>query len=291
MRFYVLMQRVAWPQSYRGKIFAICFVATHVPLIALVAWFLGRGNLVDNLAILIVVLVATLVGTAGAFAGLAGMLAPIHGATRALDAYADSRQRPDLPATFRDAAGRLMASVQTTIMQLDRSLETLESLSVTDPLTGLYNRRWLDERGERAAADARRDKRRFSVLVIDVDRFKTFNDEHGHAVGDQVLILVADAIREGVRVGGHGVRLGGDEFCVLLPDADRTSAEATARRIRLATELSVESFIAAGAGAVTLSIGVATQGAETRSLGDLLATADAQLLRAKRNGRHELTAR
>ena len=291
MRFYALMQRVGWPRSYRGKILAICFLGTHVPLIALIAWLLSRGNVTDDLGIVLVVLVATLVGTAGALLGLAAMLAPISRATGALNAYAERRQRPDLPSNYCDSAGRLMASVQTTIMQLERSLESLENLSVTDPLTGLYNRRWLDERGERAVSDAHRDRRHFSLLVIDVDRFKTFNDEHGHAVGDQVLILVADAIREGMRGGGYGVRLGGDEFCVLLPDADREQAEATARRIRLATELGVENFIAAGSGAVTLSIGLATQGAEDRSFDGLFARADEQLLTAKRKGRNRVSTR
>lgn len=290
MRFYALMQRVAWPLSYRGKILAICFVGTHVPLIALLAWLIGEGRVEDDLVDILIVLVATLVGTAGALLGLAAMLAPILRATEALDAYAGTRQRPDLPTTHVDAAGRLMASVQTTIMQLDRTIETLESLSVTDPLTGLYNRRWLDDRGERLVSEARRERRSLSLLVIDVDRFKTFNDEHGHAVGDQVLILVADAIREGVRPGDHGVRLGGDEFCVLLPDADLEAAEAAARRIRLATQLGVENFIV-GSGAVTLSMGLAALGPGDRTFDGLFARADEQLLTSKRKGRNRLSAR
>ncbi|NDW05840.1 GGDEF domain-containing protein [Jiella pacifica] len=289
MRFYAFMQWVGWPRSYRGKILAICFVGTHVPLIALIAWLIGKGRIEDNLAEILVVLVATLVGTAGALLGLAAMLSPILRATEALDAYAGMRRRPDLPTIHGDAAGRLMASVQTTIMQLDRTIETLESLSVTDPLTGLYNRRWLDDRGERMVSEARREKRPLSLLVIDVDRFKTFNDEHGHAVGDQVLILVADAIREGSGSGGHGVRLGGDEFCVLLPEADREAAAAAGRRIRLATELGVESFIAASA-EVTLSMGLATLGPGDRTFDGLFARADEQLLTSKRKGRNRLSA-
>lgn len=291
MRFYALMQRVGWPRSYRGKIFAICFVGTHIPLIALIAWLLGQGSVGDDLVVLLVVLVATLVGTAGSLAGIAAMLAPVYGAAEALGAYSGRRQRPDLPSGYRDAAGRLMASVQTTIIQLDRTIETLEALSVTDPLTGLYNRRWLEECGDRAISDARRERRAFSLLVIDVDRFKSFNDEYGHATGDRVLILVADAIREGIRAGDDGVRLGGDEFCVLLPGADREGAEATARRIRFAIQLSVESFAPAGTGAVTLSIGLATLAPEDRTFEAVLARADEQLLTSKRKGRNRLSAR
>ncbi|MCE7027508.1 GGDEF domain-containing protein [Jiella avicenniae] len=287
MRFYAFMQRVGWPRSYRGKILAICFVGTHVPLIALIAWLIGTGPVEGGLAEILVVLAATLLGTAGALLGLSAMLSPILHATQTLDAYAETGRRPDLPTVHGDAAGRLMASVQMTLTQLDRTIETLESLSVTDPLTGLYNRRWLDDRGERIVAEARRERRPLSLLVIDVDRFKSFNDEHGHAVGDQVLILVADAIREGA--GGHGVRLGGDEFCVLLPDADRKTAEATARRIRLASELGVERFVAAFA-EVTLSMGLATLGPDDRTFDGLFSRADEQLLTAKRKGRNRLSA-
>lgn len=287
MRFYAFMQRVGWPRSYVGKTMAICFVGTHVPLIALVGWLIWDGHLGNDWGIVLVVLVATLIGTAGTLLGLAGMLMPILKARKALDVYARERVPPDLPTVYEDAAGQLMKSVQSTLMQLDRTLDTLESLSVTDPLTGLYNRRWIDDIGERTVAVARRQGRAFSMLVIDVDRFKSFNDNHGHALGDQVLILVADAIREGTRDGGQGVRQGGDEFCVLLSDCDREGAEAVAKRIRLATELGVEDFLRVEK--VTLSIGVATLRASDQTLHDLRRRADEQLLHAKRTGRDRLS--
>ncbi|MBP0616615.1 GGDEF domain-containing protein [Jiella mangrovi] len=288
MRFYAFMQRIGWPRSYLGKILTICFLGTHVPLITLAVWLVATQQFGDDLAIIVVVLMATLAGTAGALFGLYGMLVPILRATRALDLYARDRKEPELPTIYGDAAGRLMASVQRTILQLDRTIEKLESLSVTDPLTGLYNRRWIDDVGERTVAMARRKNRVVSLLVIDVDHFKVFNDQHGHSLGDQVLILVADAIRDGVRSAGEGVRLGGDEFCVLMPDVDRDAAEEIARRIRLATELGMETFL--DVGRVTLSIGVSSLQPEDMSLYDLQRRADEHLFNAKRSGRNRLSA-
>ncbi|MBO0903555.1 GGDEF domain-containing protein [Jiella sonneratiae] len=289
MPFYAFMQRIGWPRSYRGKILAICFLGTHVPLVALLVWLAGDGRLLENLPVLLVVLVATLIGTAATLAGLAAMLVPIRLATAALDDYGAERALPDLPTVHGDDAGRLMASVQATIAELDMTIATLEGLSVTDPLTGLYNRRWIDDRRERLISDARRERRPLALLVIDVDRFKSFNDEHGHSMGDQVLILVADAIRDGMRTGDHAVRLGGDEFCVLLPGADREMAEGVAQRIRLATELGVENFIDREAGSITLSMGLSLLQVEDRTFDDLVKRADRQLFQAKRSGRDRLS--
>ena len=282
------MQWIGWPQSFVGKTMAICFVGTHVPLIALVVWLAAQGRLGDDLPVLVLVLVATLVGTAGALLALYGMLAPILRTTAALEAYGRARVPPSLPTIYDDAAGQLMQSVQSTILQLDRTIVTLESLSVTDPLTGLYNRRWLDDVGERSVVDARRNARPLSLLWIDVDHFKAFNDNHGHSIGDQVLILVADAIREGVRASGQGVRVGGDEFCVFMADADQETAEAAARRIRLAIELGVNNFLRLAN--VTLSIGVATLGPDDTTFTDLQKRADENLFNAKRAGRDQASA-
>ncbi|ORE90265.1 GGDEF domain-containing protein [Aurantimonas sp. 22II-16-19i] len=287
MRFYAFMQRIGWPRSYIGKILAICFLGTHVPLIALVVWLLAQDRLVGDLGIVAVVLVATLAGTIGALLGLYAMLSPILAATGALDRYARERTPPNLPTIHGDAAGRLMTSVQTTLQQLDRTIDKLEALSVTDPLTGLYNRRWIDDVGERAVANARREKRRLSMLVIDVDHFKSFNDTHGHSLGDQVLILVADAIREAIGSHGQAVRLGGDEFCVLLPNAGRDEGEEAARRIRLAMELGIDNFL--GPETVTLSIGVSTLRGDDMSLHHLQRRADQQLFNAKRSGRNRMS--
>ncbi|MEX6506502.1 GGDEF domain-containing protein [Jiella sp. M17.18] len=283
---YIFMQRIGWPRSYVGKIIAICFVGTHVPLIALVGWTLSRGDFVSALPILGVALAATLVGTGLTIAGVAGMLQPIAATTEALDRYAAERQRPDLPSAYDDVAGRLMASVQSTVLDLDRTLGDLEAQTVTDPLTGLNNRRWLHAIGADMVEDARTGGGDLSLLVIDVDGFKQLNDTYGHISGDRALIVVADAIRSSVRDGDEAVRIGGDEFCVLLPDADREAAAEIGRRIRETARRSVDDFL--GAGALTLSVGAATLARSDRVFEDLYRRADERLYQAKSDGRDRL---
>ncbi|MBO0661266.1 GGDEF domain-containing protein [Jiella sp. MQZ9-1] len=228
-------------------------------------------------------MLATLFGSVITLVAVAAMLSPMTQAAAALEAYADDRSIPDLPTQYHDLAGRLMARVQSTLLELDRRIGKLEDLSTTDPLTGLYNRRWVADRAPRLISDSKAEKRLLSLLVIDVDKFKQLNDAHGHTLGDQVLILVADAIRGSIRGTDYAVRVGGDEFCVFLPRADRPSAEDAAKRIRDMTRISTRSLL--DVGAVTLSIGVATLRLEDEELDDLFNRADENLYRAKREGR------
>ena len=152
-------------------------------------------------------------------------------------------------------------------------------LASTDSLTGLSNRRCfdtdVDERQRRGDGPT-------AMLMIDVDHFKSFNDTHGHSVGDDVLRRVSDAIRAQIRRNDVAYRYGGEEFAVLLPDAGEDVAAAVAERIRLATaaaELPVR-------GRVTVSVGVATGPSDT--IGNTIDEADAALYRAKDAGRNRV---
>ena len=288
MRLYAFMQGLGWPKSYVGKIIAICFVGTHIPLVSLVLWLALRGEFRESLAIMGVALLATLVGTALTIAGVAGMLAPVVRSTAALDRYSAERRKPDLPTKYDDAAGRLMASVQSTVLSLDQSLGDLQSLAATDPLTGLRNRYWLNDQGVQMVDAAQREGAPMSLLVIDIDQFKSLNDTHGHLFGDQALIIVADAIRESVRRIDHAVRMGGDEFCILLPGADAAEASEIAERIRKEARRSVDRLL--GRNALTLSIGVAAIRADDACFTDLYRRADGNLYCAKTHGRDRLVA-
>nr|WP_255618134.1 GGDEF domain-containing protein [Aurantimonas sp. VKM B-3413] len=283
---YAFMQGVGWPKSYVGKILAICFVGTHVPLVSIVLWLVLRGEMRDSLPILGVALVATLIGTALTFAGVAGMLAPVVQSTAALDGYSAERRRPALPTNYRDAAGRLMASVQSTVLSLDETVGELQSRATTDPLTGLRNRHWLSDQGVKMVEAAKRRGEAMSLLVIDIDRFKSLNDMHGHLFGDQALIIVADALRESVRRVDQAVRMGGDEFCVLLPGTEAALASEIAERIRQAARLSVDRLL--GPDVLTLSIGLSELGASDTGFVDLYSRADGNLYRAKARGRDQL---
>lgn len=288
MKFYDIMYRLKIPGSYVGRIFTICFVGVHIPLISFILVVVGEGRLFADLGYVAVLVLATVVGTSLTCIGIFAILAPVRSATLALEAYSESRQLPELPTRYLDLAGRLMTRVQATILALDGRIATLEGLSSTDPLTSLFNRRWLSEEGEATIEKAQAGGKLLSLLVIDVDRFKQLNDRHGHTTGDKVLILVADAIRAGIRSSDYGVRLGGDEFCVLMEGADKATAAEAGQRIREAVRQSAKLLL--GVEPVSLSLGVATLHPDDAGFHDMFLRADGNLYRAKAAGRNRLVA-
>lgn len=153
-----------------------------------------------------------------------------------------------------------------------------------DPLTGLYNRRWLDEVLAREYRRSTRDGRPLSFLMIDLDLFKRINDVHGHLVGDEVLRILASRLRNAMAARGIASRFGGEEFAVLLPDLPLAEAFALAECFRLSVH---ENPIATSLGPVsaTVSIGAAER-AECQSPRGLMQRADAALYRAKKLGRN-----
>jgi diguanylate cyclase (GGDEF)-like protein len=154
-----------------------------------------------------------------------------------------------------------------------------------DQLTGLASRYYLFTHGEPLLRETLRDDRSVSVLMVDVDYFKAYNDRFGHAAGDRCLQRIAGVIREVVEVGnGIAARFGGEEFLVLLPDSGRDDALSTAESLRgriAALEFDGEEI----GGDVSVSIGVATAADREANLDLLIALADDALYRAKRDGR------
>jgi len=161
----------------------------------------------------------------------------------------------------------------------------MEALSRTDALTGLANRRWLDETLPRLVARAEHDRAPLSVVALDVDHFKKVNDTWGHATGDRVLVALAEVVRAVVRPTDFAARVGGEELLVVLPATPLEGARVVAERIRRAVRgVSVTDDRGAPTKIFTLSAGVATfsQG-ETAEM--LVSRADARLYDAKHNGR------
>lgn len=180
--------------------------------------------------------------------------------------------------------------------QLRRTVSQGLRLAVTDPLTGLYNRRYAMAHLDRIAARARDTGRRFAVMVLDLDRFKTVNDTFGHAAGDAVLEAVAARLRDALRPSDMLARIGGEEFLVALPEATLGSARLTAERLcRVIAQSPVTLPDQRGAVTVTVSVGLAlgpdTEADETGT-GDaraVLERADAALMAAKSDGRNQVT--
>lgn len=162
--------------------------------------------------------------------------------------------------------------------------QQLYELATTDSLTGLYNRRKFREVLEAAVSAALDQATPVAVVFIDLDHFKRINDAYGHGVGDEVLRQFGQRLREQLKPGEAGGRLGGEEFAVCLPAADARSAAARAEALRAA--LAAAPF--AGAGrvlSITASFGVASWHEGLQTVADLMRAADAALLRAKRGGR------
>jgi diguanylate cyclase (GGDEF)-like protein len=194
-----------------------------------------------------------------------------------------------LAAGDRLRAGSFVAVYVAAGDAAGRHLERLAGLARKDPLTGLPNRRALEEELPRALARAARLGEALSVVVLDVDRFKEVNDGHGHAAGDAVLAAVASRASLALRGSDLIARVGGEEFAVLLPGADLSRAAEAAERIRAA--VMAEPIAVAGASlAVTVSLGCATRLPEDVEGRALLARADARLYEAKRAGRNRVVA-
>lgn len=164
----------------------------------------------------------------------------------------------------------------------------LERLATTDPLTGLYNRRVLLDRAEEAMERVRRYGRVASIVMLDIDHFKTVNDELGHDIGDRVLQRTAEVLLGTLRKAGDLVaRFGGEEFAVLVPETDIEGAMVLAERLRIAVE-ETEIATPEGPRRYTASFGVATIQEDDTNVETVLKRADEALYRAKNSGRNRI---
>ena len=205
---------------------------------------------------------------------------PLDRLTQGVAKVASGDLDVDLPIATGGEVGYLTEVFNNMVSRLRASRGELERLSVTDDLTGLSNRRRMMEALENEVRRSRRLKHNFAVLMADVDRFKQYNDAHGHLAGDEVLKQVGVVLREAIQDVDFAARYGGEEFFILMPELKSAGAASIAERIR--ELLAQRSFVG---GAVTLSFGAAEFPANGDSGEALIAAADAALYEAKRAGR------
>ncbi|MFL6682431.1 MAG: diguanylate cyclase, partial [Burkholderiaceae bacterium] len=198
------------------------------------------------------------------------------------------------PAAAADPA-RLATTAQAIAEQVALSLsnaklrQVLRDQSIKDPLTGLFNRRYMEETLGRELVRAERQKTSLSLIVLDIDHFKHVNDTHGHPAGDSILRKTGHFLGSSVRESDVACRYGGEEFILILPDCPKEAAVAKARELCERTR--VLAFPEAGGGVqITASFGVSSFPADGIESQGLVQAADAALYVAKRNGRNRVAA-
>jgi diguanylate cyclase (GGDEF)-like protein len=182
------------------------------------------------------------------------------------------------------AAARVMVSSAASAFsrqRLHERLDKLTQLATVDPVTGLFNRRYLETRLEAEVERARRQGQDLALLLIDIDDFKRVNDTRGHLEGDRILRDVADLLRAGVRIFDVCARYGGEEFVIVMPAASATVAQQVAERIRLRVERSFTN----DSPAVTVSVGVGML-EHSHTADELVDVADHALIAAKKAGKN-----
>jgi diguanylate cyclase (GGDEF)-like protein len=182
--------------------------------------------------------------------------------------------------TFAGQVGLSIANI--------RLREALRTQSVRDALTGLYNRRYLEEVLAREVRRAARAGQSLGILMIDLDHFKSFNDTYGHDAGDVVLRETGASLTKSIRAEDFVCRFGGEEFVVILPTADLAASSMRAERLRMQMKELTVLHQGRSMGMLTISIGVAVFPEHGTSPKELMAAADAALYEAKRNGRDQI---
>lgn len=192
-----------------------------------------------------------------------------------------------------DEVHTLLPTVTRQVTLALASLELQERLlqqSVCDSLTGLYNRRRLEENLRRAVQTAAQDGTALSVIALDIDHFKRLNDTFGHDAGDAALVQVSAVLRDLAPPGSTPARPGGEEFTLLLPGFDLPAAEVLAEHLRRAVEALALTHAGVALGPVTVSLGVADRTTVPLSAATLLSTADQALYAAKHRGRNRVVS-
>lgn len=172
--------------------------------------------------------------------------------------------------------------------RLQKSIDEQAHMAQTDPLTKLFNRRYLFEIGGQLFEQGRRYNHRMSLLMVDIDRFKNVNDTYGHDIGDEALVLITKHFSEGIRNVDILGRFGGEEFIVLMPETGMDGAYKVAERLR--SSISRSPLKTSGPTiSLTISIGVGVQATATANIETLVKKADVALYKSKRAGRNRVS--
>jgi diguanylate cyclase (GGDEF)-like protein len=234
-------------------------------------------------------LVLVLLLTVGLIAYVLGLTIsrPLDRLTTGAAQVAGGNLEVDLPVVTRGELGYLTRVFNDMVARLRDGRAELERLSVTDGLTGLYNRNHLMETLSKEIARSDRQEEPMAAMMIDIDHFKNYNDTFGHLEGDRVLAEMGSLFQDCTREVDYTARYGGEEFMILLPQTDLDGAVEVAERIRRRV-LEAEPDAREKHPGISLSIGVAEYPRHGDTVEAIIAAADAALYRAKRGGRNRV---
>ncbi|MAN12934.1 MAG: GGDEF domain-containing protein [Sphingobium sp.] len=271
MQFYLATSFI-FPRSLRLRLFAVCFVATHLPLLCYIGWGAATGRLA--LAEVVTLTLATVAGTGLALYGIGALLTPIHALADTLNAQpGDGAPLPRVG----DVIQNLYAGVQRAAVLTRAQIDDLAVAAHEDPLTGVANRRGFLAGIEALPAGQRKG----CVALIDIDFFKQVNDLMGHDEGDRVLAAFADRLASQVRRADLVARWGGEEFAIFF--CNSVEEEASWALARIAEQMRREPIGRVNGRIISFSAGLSRW--PGGPVEEALAAADGALYDAKQAGR------
>ena len=214
---------------------------------------------------------------------------PILSGEGCLGVLALGRDKPGHEFTLDQIQfGRFFADLTALVLNNAQLREALREQSIRDPLTGLFNRRYMEETLEREVNRVTRQLHPLGIIMIDIDHFKDFNDTHGHSSGDSLLKELGQFLRTHIRAEDIACRYGGEEFLLIMPDASVEVAQQRAEHLQKEIKSFQAPAFSLSSDGITLSIGVAVYPEHGRTIDDVLRAADNALYRAKREGRNRV---
>ncbi|MCX7543942.1 GGDEF domain-containing protein [Marinicella gelatinilytica] len=286
LKTYLLFNKFLKFKKLKYKLFTLAFLATHVPLISYIAYIFLSKQHNWSIAELLLILLATLAGTAFVLWSIHHLLKPLNYSVQALDHYLEDSTIIPLPHHINDEMGQLMRSIEYTLHSLDRRYKDLETVSSYDFLTDLHNRRSAKAKLKNDLVVNDNQPLCPFIIMIDLDRFKAINDSHGHFAGDVVLKDLAKEIKNSFMTADDwAARWGGDEFLLILHGNELSVNDQLhiLRKNISNKQLSFENHQLT----YTISIGMCAYTGQ-QSIHETIKLADSALLMAKNKGKNQI---
>ena len=284
LRWYRMLKMLPTPASFRWRMVLLAIFCSSTPLIVLAGYlFIFSSAEPVNLWLIGSVALATLSAFFFLLIGLQACFEPMQEVRHALRGYLESGRLPNLPTSENDEPGLMMRDTQSALMKLHRSMHEIKELTLRDELTGLHNRRYLDEQLPSLIDQGARYGQTLIAVMIDIDGLKKVNDTWGHEAGDALLRFVSSLLLENTRRSDLVVRRSSDEFLLIMPQTSLVRARSVCRRIQTRCA-SAEWPVEVEGIPLSLSMGMASTAPGIKMV-QLLEEADHQLYRAKALGK------